>query len=73
MNMNIQEFLERFESNRDAEKLQHVLIGTSEGIQEAKQTLHALRYATIDLWSPMIPMPGTSVYLSVLTRYRSNS
>lgn len=26
MNMNIQKFLERFESNRDGEKLQHVLL-----------------------------------------------
>ncbi|MBW4440107.1 MAG: hypothetical protein KME10_02475 [Plectolyngbya sp. WJT66-NPBG17] len=47
MNMNIQEFLQRFESKRDGEKLQHVLIGSSEGIHEVKQTLHALRYGTL--------------------------
>lgn len=65
MNMNIQEFLDRYESGREGEKLQHVLIGSMEGIDEAKRTLHSLRYATIGLWSPVIPMPGTHLYLSV--------
>ncbi|GAP99029.1 hypothetical protein [Leptolyngbya sp. NIES-2104] len=70
MNMNLQDFLQRFESDRDADKLQHVLIGSPERIQEVKQTLHALRYADIGLWSAIIPMPGTSLSMSVLTRYR---
>jgi hypothetical protein len=70
MNMNIQEFLDRFESDRDGEKLQHVLIGSMEGIEEARRILHSVRYATLGLWSPVIPMPGTSLYMSVLTKYR---
>jgi hypothetical protein len=51
--------------------LQHVLIGSSEGVHEVKQTLHALRYADIGLWSPIVPMPGTGLSMSVLTRYRA--
>ncbi|GAP95514.1 hypothetical protein [Leptolyngbya sp. NIES-2104] len=71
MNMNIQDFLERFESDRDGEKFQHVLIGSIEGIKEVQRSLHSLRYTRIDLWSPIIPMPGTNLYMSVLTRYRT--
>jgi len=70
MNMNIQEFLQRFETERDGEKLQHVLIGSPERIHEATHTLHALRYADVALWSLIVPMPGTSLSMSVLTRYR---
>ncbi|MER3432998.1 MAG: hypothetical protein C4288_06095 [Leptolyngbya sp. ERB_1_1] len=76
--MNIQEFLQRFETEasgarervRDGEKLQHVLIGSPEGIHEVTHTLHVLRYADVSLWSPIVPMPGTSLSMSVLTRYR---
>ena len=77
MNMNIQEFLQRFETEasgarervRDGEKLQHVLIGTPETIRAAIHTLYVLRYADVVLWSPIIPMPETTLSMSVLTRY----
>ena len=51
MNMSLQELLQRFES-REGEKIQHVLIGSPETIQEVTHTLHALRYAEVGLWSP---------------------
>ena len=70
MNMNIQDFLQRFEVERNGEKLQHVLIGSAEGIEETIHRLYALRYADVGLWSPIIPMPGTSLWMSVLTRHR---
>lgn len=72
MNISIQELLQRFEdlSQRDGEKLQHVLIGTPEGIHEAIHTLYALRYADVGLWSPIVRMPNSSMSMSVLTRYR---
>ena len=70
MNMTLQQLLQQFES-REGEKIQHVLIGSPEGIQEVKQTLHALRYVEIALWSPIVPMPGSGSFMSVLTRYRS--
>lgn len=71
---NLQEMLSNLEPlNREGDKLQHVLIGTPEVIHEAKQTLHALRYADVMLWSAIIPMPGTDLSMSVLTKYsRSN-
>ena len=72
MNPNLQELLAQLEStDREHEKLQHVLIGMPEAIQEAKQTLEVLRYADIRLWSAVIPMPGSNLSMSVLTRYRS--
>lgn len=70
MNMNLQELLQQFES-RDGEKIQHVLVGSPEGIEEVTHTLYALRYADVALWSPIIPMPGANLWMSVLTRYRS--
>jgi len=69
MNMKMQEFLQRSETERDGEKLQHVLIGTPETIQAAIRTLSVLRYADVVLWSPIVPMPGTTLSMSVLTRY----
>jgi hypothetical protein len=72
MNMNLQELLQRFENTeRDGEKLQHVLIGSPEGIHEATHTLHALRYADVRFWSPIVPVPNSSLSMSVLTKYRS--
>ena len=69
MNMSLQELLQRFES-REGEKIQHVLIGSPDVIQEVTHTLHALKYAEVGLWSPIVPMPGTSTSMCVLTRYR---
>jgi hypothetical protein len=72
MNTNLPELLARLEStDREGDKLQVVLIGVPEVIHEAKQTLHALRYADIMLWSAIIPMSGSNLSMSVLTRYRS--
>ncbi len=72
MNLSLQEFLQRFEiANRDGEKLQHVLIGSSNGIYEATHTLHALKYVDVGLWSPIVPLPNSGLSMSVLTRYRS--
>jgi hypothetical protein len=73
MNTTLQEVLTRFETAQDSEKLQHVLIEPTDAIEEAKRTLHSLRYATIDRWSPVIPMPGTPLYMSVLTRHPAKS
>lgn len=71
MNMNVQELLKRFDlSERDGEKLQHVLIGSPDGICETTHTLHALRYADVGLWSPMIAIPDSSVSICLLTKYR---
>lgn len=71
MNLSLQDLLQRFEvPERDGEKLQHVLIGSPEGIYEATHTLHALRYADVSLWSPIVPMPGSDVFMSVLTKRR---
>ncbi|MBW4524755.1 MAG: hypothetical protein KME18_06090 [Phormidium tanganyikae FI6-MK23] len=70
MNVRLQELLQQFES-RGGEKIQHVLIGSPEGIEEVRHTLHALRYVEVGLWSPIVPMPGTSSSMSVLTRYRT--
>jgi hypothetical protein len=71
MNLNMQELLLRFDlSEREGEKLQHVLIGSPEGIQETTHRLHALKYVDVGLWSPIIPMPGSTLSMSVLTRYR---
>ena len=74
MSPNLQELLARLESGeRDGDKLQHVLIGSPEVIHETKQTLHALRYADVMLWSAIIPLPGSSLSMSVLTRYRQKT
>lgn len=70
MNTNLQDLLRSFES-RDGEKIQHVLIGSLEGIEEVTDRLYALHYADVGLWSPIIPMPGTNLWMSVLTRYRA--
>jgi len=69
MNMNLQELLQQFES-REGEKIQHVLIGSPEGIEEIMHRLYALRYADVGSWSPIIPMPGSGAWMSVLTRHR---
>lgn len=71
MNIQLQELLQRFDAPiPEGDKLQHVLIGTPERIHEATHTLEALRYADVSLWSPIVPMPGTNLSMSVLTRYR---
>lgn len=72
MNINMQELLQRFDT-QEGDKLQHVLIGTPERIREAVHTLEALRYADVSLWSPIVPMPGSDLSMSVLTRYRPRS
>lgn len=72
MNMNMQELLQRFENTeRAGERIQHVLIGSPERIHAVTHTLHALRYADVGLWSPIVPMPGSELSMSVLTRYRT--
>jgi hypothetical protein len=73
MNLNLQELLSRFDDgNQTGEKLklQHVLIGSPEAIRAVTHTLWALNYAEVGLWSPIVPMPGTNLSMSVLTRYR---
>jgi hypothetical protein len=72
MNMQLQELLQRFDvAERSRDKIQHVLIGSPERIYEVTHLLHALRYADVGLWSPIVPMPGSELSMSVLTKYRS--
>lgn len=74
MRPNLQELLARLEAtDREGDKLQHVLIGTPDGIHEAQHSLHAMRYADALSWSPLVPMPGTNWSMSVLTRYRRSN
>lgn len=70
--MNFQEYLARstmFE--RSGEKLQIVIIGSPEGIDETIDRLYALRFSDVGSWSPIVPMPGSGASMSVLTRYRT--
>lgn len=74
MNLNLQELLDRFDvGDQTGEKLQHVLIGSPEAIRAVTHTLWALNYAEVGLWSPIIPMPGTNLSMSVLTRYHRHN
>jgi hypothetical protein len=56
---------------KGSRKFRVVLIGSSNDILEAIHALHALSYAEVGVWSPLVPMPNSTQMVSILTRYRS--
>jgi hypothetical protein len=71
MNYPIQDVLSRLDSAAtEGRKLQVLLIGCSEDIIEAIHTLHALGYAEVGAWSPLLPVPNSMKMMSILTRQR---
>lgn len=71
MNYPIQDVLSRLDSAAtEGRKFQVLLIGCSEDIVEAIHTLHALGYAEVGAWSPLLPVPNSMKMMSILTRQR---
>lgn len=71
MNYPIQDVLSRLDSAAtEGRKFQVLLIGCSEDIIEAIHTLHALGYAEVGAWSPLLPVPNSMKMMSILTRQR---
>jgi hypothetical protein len=71
MNYPIQDVLSRLDSAAtEGRKLQVLLIGCSEDIIEAIHTLHALGYAEVGAWSPLLPVSNSMKMMSILTRQR---
>lgn len=71
MNYPIQDVIARLDSAAtDGRKFQVLLLGCSEDIVEAIHTLHALGYAEVGAWSPLLPVPNSTKMMSILTRYR---
>ncbi len=52
-------------------ELRSALIGSREGVIETIHTLHSLRYAEAEMWSPLLPAPTEGEVMSILTRQRS--
>ncbi len=65
-------------ANPDRERLQHVIIGSEEGVRGAINALHLLRYAEPFEWSRLFAVPETGLVIlpqpgevfSYLLRYR---
>jgi hypothetical protein len=72
MNDSIQDVLARLDSaGNNGRKFQVVLLGSDKDILEAIHALHALGYAEIGAWSPVLPVPNSTQMMRILTRYRS--
>ncbi|GET40147.1 peptide ABC transporter substrate-binding protein [Microseira wollei] len=46
-----------------------LVISTPFGVNQTIHTLHALRFADVSLWSPLLPAPNPGEVMSILTRY----
>ncbi|NJL49569.1 MAG: hypothetical protein HC929_21725 [Leptolyngbyaceae cyanobacterium SM2_5_2] len=65
-------------SHPERERLQHLIIGSRDGVQGAINHLHLLRYAEPFEWSRLFPVPETGLVIipqpgevfSYLLRYR---
>ncbi len=72
MDNSIIDVVSRLDSaSSDGRKFQVLLMGSSDDILEAMHTLQALRYAEIGAWSPLLPVPNSTRFMSILTRHRS--
>jgi hypothetical protein len=70
----LQDVLARLDSAtpKGSRKFRVLLVGASDDILQAIHALHALGYADVGLWSPLVPIPNSTQMVSILTRYRSS-
>jgi hypothetical protein len=74
MHESIQDVLARLNSAaNDDRKFQVLLLGSRKDVLAAIRTLHALGYAEVGAWSPVLPVPNSRKRMSILTKVRSQS
>lgn len=74
MDDSLQDVLKRLDfaaTTTGGRKFQTILLGDSGDIYEAMHSLHVRGYAEVALWSPLLPIPNSTQWISILTRYRS--
>jgi hypothetical protein len=54
---------------REREPVQILIIGSGNGINTIVRTLHRLRFAEANEWSPLLPAPTPGKLMRTLTRY----
>ncbi|KAM3101915.1 hypothetical protein ACKFKF_06525 [Phormidesmis sp. 146-12] len=55
------------------EALRVLIIGSTDGVTETIQNLHARGFAEPSAWSPLLPAPNFGNVMSILTRQRRKS
>ena len=71
MNYSVQRLLESTNSYEFAQdRLRILIIGSAEWTTETIHTLHALGFAEVGEWSPLLPTQTSGEVMSILTRSR---